>query len=558
MSLKSHAGAALLYAVLTVLMTWPMAGRLGLMEAGDSSYFAWAMAWTTRALLTDPLSLPHANTLHPLRYTLFLDEPIVATSILSLPLRLLTTDPIVLLNLVRLLTFFLTALGVRALGLSLGLSPLAAFAAGAIFSFSSNRVSSPAHISVLGTQFLPLYLLFLHRWAREGSAKAAALAGLFFGVSAWACGYQALLAAAILPIPILFLVQKRAILKTAPIGLAAALALLLPLQWLHRQALEPLRYERTADETVFFSAPLEGLFSTSASNRVWGSLTEGLRSIVEADLFQGLTVLGLSALALFSIRRLDAAQKRSVAVYVSLAACAVLVALGPEIRLLGTTLLPGPFAALREFEVFRMIRVPARASVFVALGLAMLAAFGLDRITRPGWRVALVILALLEAAVVPLNVVAADRCLRAGDPTPPIYAWLAAQPGAGPIIELPMLANDGLFQRPRFDDSVYLLHSTTHWKPLVNGYAGTEPPEYLVTREMMKDFPSAQSIARLRALGVRHVIVHLRGFGPNRRLAIEARLKDFPADLGEAARFGDDLALEVLEHRSNGTAKSGY
>lgn len=558
MSLKSHAGAALLYAVLTVLMTWPMAGRLGLMEAGDSSYFAWAMAWTTRALLTDPLSLPHANTLHPLRYTLFLDEPIVATSILSLPLRLLTTDPIVLLNLVRLLTFFLTALGVRALGLSLGLSPLAAFAAGAIFSFSSNRVSSPAHISVLGTQFLPLYLLFLHRWAREGSAKAAALAGLFFGVSAWACGYQALLAAAILPIPILFLVQKRAILKTAPIGLAAALALLLPLQWLHRQALEPLRYERTADETVFFSAPLEGLFSTSASNRVWGSLTEGLRSIVEADLFQGLTVLGLSALALFSIRRVDAPQKRSVAVYVSLAACAVLVALGPEIRLFGTTLLPGPFAALREFEVFRMIRVPARASVFVALGLAMLAAFGLDRITRPGWRVALVILALLEAAVVPLNVVAADRCLRAGDPTPPIYAWLAAQPGAGPIIELPMLANDGLFQRPRFDDSVYLLHSTTHWKPLVNGYAGTEPPEYLVTREMMKDFPSAQSIARLRALGVRHVIVHLRGFGPNRRLAIEARLKDFPADLGEAARFGDDLALEVLEHRSNGTAKSGY
>lgn len=558
MSLKSHAGAALLYAVLTVLMTWPMAGRLGLMEAGDSSYFAWAMAWTTRALLTDPLSLPHANTLHPLRYTLFLDEPIVATSILSLPLRLLTTDPIVLLNLVRLLTFFLTALGVRALGLSLGLSPLAAFAAGAIFSFSSNRVSSPAHISVLGTQFLPLYLLFLHRWAHEGSAKAAALAGLFFGVSAWACGYQALLAAAILPIPILFLVQKRAILKTAPIGLAAALALLLPLQWLHRQALEPLRYERTADETVFFSAPLEGLFSTSASNRVWGSLTEGLRSIVEADLFQGLTVLGLSALALFSIRRVDAPQKRSVAVYVSLAACAVLVALGPEIRLFGTTLLPGPFAALREFEVFRMIRVPARASVFVALGLAMLAAFGLDRITRPGWRVALVILALLEAAVVPLNVVAADRCLRAGDPTPPIYAWLAAQPGAGPIIELPMLANDGLFQRPRFDDSVYLLHSTTHWKPLVNGYAGTEPPEYLVTREMMKDFPSAQSIARLRALGVRHVIVHLRGFGPNRRLAIEARLKDFPADLGEAARFGDDLALEVLEHRSNGTAKSGY
>jgi hypothetical protein len=73
-SLKSHAWAAFLYAALTVLMTWPLASRLNLIEAGDSSYFAWVMAWTTRALLHDPLSLPHANTLHPLRYALFLDD----------------------------------------------------------------------------------------------------------------------------------------------------------------------------------------------------------------------------------------------------------------------------------------------------------------------------------------------------------------------------------------------------------------------------------------------------------------------------------------------------
>ena len=259
MSLRSHAWAAALYALLTVLMTWPLGSRLHLIEAGDSSYFAWVMSWTMRALLDDPLTLPHANTLHPLRYALFLDEPIVGTSLLSLPIRLVTTDPIVTLNVVRLLTFFLTALGVRALALSLGLSPLSAFAAGALFSFSSNRVSSPAHLSVLGTQFLPLYLLFLHRWARTGSGAAAALAGFFFGVSAWSCGYHALLAAAILPIPVLVLLERRTFLKTAPLGIAIAIAFLLPLRWLHQQALEPLGYERTASETAFFSAPLEEL-----------------------------------------------------------------------------------------------------------------------------------------------------------------------------------------------------------------------------------------------------------------------------------------------------------
>ena len=546
MNLKSHGVAAFLYAALTILMTWPLASRLNLMEAGDSSYFAWVMAWTTRALATDPLSLPHANTLHPLRYALFLDEPIVATSVLSLPLRLVTSDPIVILNLMRLVTFFLSALGVRALALSLGLTPLSAFAVGALFSFSSNRISTPAHLSVLGTQFLPLYFLFLHRWGRTGSARAAALAGTFFGLSAWACGYQALLAAAILPIPILLLIEKREFLKTAPLGVAAALALLLPLRWLHLQALRPLQYERTADETVFFSAPLEGLFSTSASNRIWGALTENLRSIVEADLFQGLTVLVLAGIALWSVRTASS-SRRTIAVYATLAGCAVLVALGPEIRLLGVTLFKGPFAWLREIEVFRMIRVPARASVFVCLGLSLLAGFGLDRIRRTGVKVALLCLALLEATVAPLNVVAADRCIDSAEPTPPIYAWLKSQPLDAPVIELPILPNDGLFQRPRFDDSVYLLRSTTHWKRLVNGYAGTEPAQYARVREVMRDFPSDESIALLRSLDVRYVIVHLRGFGPNRRQAIEERLPGYALELRESARFGDDLGLERID-----------
>lgn len=549
MTLKSHSVAALLYAALTVLMTWPLASRLNLMEAGDSSYFAWAMAWTTRALMSDPLGLPHANTLHPLRYALFLDEPIVATSILSLPLRLFTSDPIVILNLMRLLTFFLTAIGVRALGLSLGLSPLAAFAVGAWFSFSSNRVSTPAHLSVLGTQFLPLYFLFLHRWGRTGSARAAALAGTFFGLSAWACGYQALLAAAILPIPILLLIEKREFLKTAPLGLAAALVLLLPLRWLHLQALRPLQYERTADETVFFSAPLEGLFSTSASNRIWGALTENLRSIVEADLFQGLTVLILAGVALGSVRTASV-SRRTIAVYATLAACAVLVALGPEIRLFGVTLFRGPFDWLREIEVFRMIRVPARASVFVCLGLSMLAGLGLDRIRRTGLKAGFVGLALLEATSAPLNVVAADRCIDSAEPVPPIYAWLQSQPLDAPVIELPILPNDGLFQRPRFDDSVYLLRSTTHWKRLVNGYAGTEPAQYARVREVMRDFPSDPSLALLRSLDVRYVLVHLRGFGPNRRKTIEERLPAYAPDLRESARFGDDLALELIDPTS--------
>lgn len=546
MTLRSHAWAAAAYAALTVVMTWPLASRLNLMEAGDSAYFAWVIAWTNRALLNDPLNLPHANTLYPLRYTLFLDEPVVATSVLALPLRLITDDPILTLNLVRLLTFLLSGLAVRALGLSLGMSPLAALAAGALFTFSSNRVSSPAHLSVLGTQYLPLYFLFLHRWARTGSARAAALAGFFFGLSAWACGYHALLAAAILPLPLLVLLERGVFLRTAPIGLAVALSFLLPLRWLHQQALEPLGYARTLDETTFFSAPIEGLFSTSAANRVWGPVTEGMRSVVEADLFQGLTVLLLAGLALKALRT-DAGSRRLTLGYAALVICAFLVALGPEVRLHGAPLFAGPFAWLRELEVFRMIRVPARASVFMALGLSVLSGLGLDRLRNSRLRIMLVGLALIEAAVAPLPVVAAERCLDAAEPTPAIYAWLETEAPDGPVIELPILPHDGRFQRPRFDDSVYLLRSTSHWQPLVNGFAGTDPPAYRELEETMKDFPSAESIGRLRSMKVRHVLVHLRGYGPSRRQAIVTRLPQFEAELQAVTRFGDDLAFRVLE-----------
>ena len=276
-----------------------------------------------------------------------------------------------------------------------------------------------------------------------------------------------------------------------------------------------------------------------------GSLTGGLRSIVEADLFQGLTVLGLALLAFWSLRGVRT-SRRVILGYGALAACAWLVALGPEIRFMGATLFAGPFSWLREFEVFRMIRVPARASVFLAFAFSILAALGLDRLRRPGVRTACLVLGLLEAAVAPLNVVAADRCIDARDKVPGIYLWLREQPGDEPVIELPIQPNDGLFLRPRFDDSVYLLRSTIHWKRMVNGYAGTEPPEYSRVREVMRDFPSEESIRLLTSLRVRHVILHLRAYGPNRRVALEGRLPAFRSRLREVVHFEDDLAFEVV------------
>ena len=62
------------------------------------------------ALRTDPARLPHANIFHPLRYTLGMDEPVLGTTLLAVPLLPFTDDAVFLFNLVRLLTFILSGL----------------------------------------------------------------------------------------------------------------------------------------------------------------------------------------------------------------------------------------------------------------------------------------------------------------------------------------------------------------------------------------------------------------------------------------------------------------
>jgi hypothetical protein len=201
--------AALLYAALTIGLTWPLATQLRVVDAGDSAFFAWQIGWELHALFTDPVGLPHANIFHPLRYTLGMDEPVFSTTLLVLPLWLFTDDAVLLFNLARLLTFFLSALSAWALARGLGCGEGAALFAGAAFAFSPIRTDQIAHLSTLGTQWLPLLVLFIVRFAREGRARDALLAALFFVLETMACGYHGLIGLAVLPPFVLALIWGR-------------------------------------------------------------------------------------------------------------------------------------------------------------------------------------------------------------------------------------------------------------------------------------------------------------------------------------------------------------
>jgi len=546
--------AILLYAVLTVALTWPFAANLRVMDAGDSAFFAWEIGWTVHALKTDPASLPHGNIFHPLRYTLGMDEPVFGTTLLVLPLALVSDDAVLLYNVVRLLTFLASALSAWWLARELGASEWIALAAGALFAFSPIRTDQVAHLSTLGTQWWPLVLLFTIRFAKRGRPADALVAALAFVLAFLACGYHGVIAAAVLPpvLAVLFWGRWDRLKWGAAAAVLAGLALF-PLYRIHQKALEPERYARGTEETIQYSAPLESFLATSSWNRLYGEATDPFRAAGPNNLFPGFVVPALVVAGAVVLWRRRERPSREAWALAALVAAAALVALGPRIRGFGVDLGPGPWALLREtLPVFQMIRVTSRAGVFVALPLAMLAALALERLKpRPAALALIGLLALAETLIVPIPMPEWSKVIDTRREPPPVYRWLAQQPGNEPVVELPMLDVYGLERRPAFHESIYMVYSTLHWKPLVNGYAGIEPRAYVQLRELLRAFPSEASLAALRGVGTRWIVVHRKGFGPNQWQRLQAGMPEaLASSLRETTVLGNDVVYELLPSRS--------
>lgn len=55
---------------------------------------------------------------------------------------------------------------------------------------------------------------------------------------------------------------------------------------------------------------------------------------------------------------------------------------------------------------------------------------------------------------------------------------------------------------------------TIHQRPMLNGYSGYFPEEYVGLRDLTDDFPSVDCYRRLRELGATHLLVHRSVAGP--------------------------------------------
>ncbi len=183
---------------------------------------------------------------------------------------------------------------------------------------------------------------------------------------------------------------------------------------------------------------------------------------------------------------------------------------------------------------FSLIRTQSRFMILALLGVAVLAGIGFDRLfeRRAAWvrRAAGSMLALLmvvEFAGFPLKTYPFDL------PSPGVEQWLDTQPKPFVVAELPWA------QRERYQ-TIYMMHSMTHWQKTVQGYSGMQAPLHAELYRLMRSAPDETSLRRLVDLGVTYLVVHRSMYPDDVWEEINGQLKEFSAWLTLAHAEGDE------------------
>ena len=546
----------LFFGLATFVLTYPVSLHLqdAVLDPADPMLNAWILAWDAHILPRDPLSLYHANDFYPYSNTLAYSEALLGQGLVAIPLIWLTHNPILAVNVVWLASFILSGVGMYALVYHFTRRRGAALVAGMIFAFNPFRFAHLFHIQILSAQWIPFTFLFLDRLVKQRRWSDWAWFVVFFNLQVLSCYYYALFIVVSVMALLLgyWLLDRRRFDRRLLLRLltfaALTAALQIPLSLPYFTVAESMNFERSVGDAVGGGADLTDFITAPPANWLYGALSAGLR---DEGWWEHVTFPGLCALVLAVVgatwgRGRKSALRAPTALYLLLAGITLTLSLGPALRLGERTIFsPLPYRLLFDYAPgFQAVRQPARFHAFTMVGLSVLAGVGVaavgDRLRNLRWArgvpLALACLIAAENLALPLPFTHAPLA----DQIPPVYHWLAEQPGDGPVLELPILMDVGAVESPR------LYYSTFHWKRLVNGYGGFFPPTYAYFLFFDREFPN-QPYRWILGLGVRYVLLHRWQYDAQELQRIDARLVEFHDRLRLVADFGEDQVFEVIQ-----------
>lgn len=532
---------------LAVIMTWPLAAGFGTLgrtrgEDADGMYAIWNVSWVARTLTSDPRQLFDANIFYPHRRTLAFSELNLVAGVVGIPGWLLTGNALVAHNSALLFAFCTSVIGAWLLARRLTGSPSAALVTAIVFGFCPYFFSHTAHIQLLMAGGIPLSLLMLHRLADEPGRRKGVVLGLTIAVQSLACAYYGIFAGLMVGYAALFLAVSRGLWRDrrywVALAISAGVSVLCVLPFfLPFLEIQEGGFRRTIEDSQRYSANLASYMASSAHAHRWLLKLSANVGRWSEVLFPGLvaTVLGVAGmwLAGWKPRPADANQpgvndRETVVLYGSLGALLLWASFGPDAGLY--------LALYHAIPLFSFLRAPSRFGVVIPLVLGLFAALAVARLPRRRQRAAAAVIGVL--AVLELNILPFPWYRRSPFPRP--YLMLARLPRA-PVAEFPFYGGRVAYHL----HTNYMLFSTTHWQPMLNGYSDHIPADFRQNALVLDAFPTNDAFALLKQYGVRYVGVHWDMFGP-RAQEIRDRLVPFAPYLRELVSDRSMTLYEVV------------
>ncbi len=517
---------------LAVFQLAPLALHLGSVARADNAdtrLLIWNVAWVARTIVVDPVHLFDANIFYPHTGTLAYSEPNLAAGILAVPVYWTTRNPFAAHNFVVVLTFVLSAAGMYYLVRHLTADRRAAALSGIVFAYCPYVIARLPHVHLLMTAGLPFAMLAFHRAVEEPTWRRAAVLGLVVFAEALACGYYAIFVVLTVGFAALAAAATdgrwcdRRYWTAIAIAALVALALALPL-FVPFMRLQGAGFSRSIDEGRQWSADWRAYLASSSYAHTWMLPLIGHWRDV---LFPGFAAVLFGAAGLAAGWRAGGRLRFAAMLYGGIAAVACWVSFGPDAglyRILYNTV--PAFSLLRAASRFGLVVVFALA-VLAGVAWSLLFAMLDARPRRAALAVAVLAIATIGELRVPLSFPPAPQ-------VEPVYRALAALP-RGPVLEIPFYSTRFGFERTR-----YILSSTVHWMPLVNGYSSYIPPDFLDRTEALGSFPTPEAFRVLEADRVRYVVFHIDLLSTEVKDDLALRLRQYESYV--ARRYADDRA----------------
>jgi len=514
--------AVILAVLLSVALTWPLAaglGSTGRIDSGDGRHGVWNVAWVAHALTTAPTTVFDANIFFPNPHALAFSEANLLAGVLAIPAWVISGgNPYAAYNSVVLMAFTFAALSAYFLARTVGSSRFGAAIAALIYGYSPYMFAHLPHIQLLMTFGPALSLAMLHRFVDQPTTRRAIGLGLSLTVTGLACAYYGIFIGLIVTIGVIWFAvtdgRWRSWHYWALSALAAAItvACITPF-FLPYLDIQNDGFVRRLEEARPYSTTGRAFLASAVLVHRW------MLPLIEPwpdVLFPGFLAIALSLGAVWLTWQHRTLERwRMVGFYLVVAVVSYWITMGPD---------GGLYTVLHHtLPVFSFLRAPIRMGVLVTLVTGILAALALTwlgarvRAFRPAG-LALIAIAVIESWVGPLELAKVPE-------VPAVYKRLARLPRAG-VAEFPFYRGSN----ERFLNTDYMLMSTFHWQPILNGYSDHFPPDYFTSREALNSFPSRAAVDLMREKGVRWVVVHHNRYPRNR--ATEVRMLLRQSDLG--------------------------